>query len=388
VAVTLQAEGATLVATVNPVSPVIPTHQADDIIVVCAVIWVPVTSGDAAQIPTPTNYTLLGAQVGQPAGTRDGWSAVFWRRVTGGGTTVTVERGAGWDTGTDTCFGARAYVIRGCITTGNPFDASAESGPHTAANQAFPAVTVSGADRLVIQFGNSMDNQTFAMTSTGWTTGTGDSDPGGTDCNFQTARKTTSSNTTADTATVSAPAQGAYAFHGVSFAPQPTNQTLTAGAPVVTLSAPAATRIAQTTLAAGAPVLNFSAPAASFGGGAQTLQAGAPVLTFSAPAAIRIASAILAAGAALLNFSAPSATLVPGGTILSASAPVLTFSAPTASVYAGGDETPEAPESYWLGDDEDKGDMSDFETGYNRLTGGTSLRATLSYYFNQDDMDG
>jgi hypothetical protein len=218
---TLQAEGATATGvTTGAPSVTIPTHQADDIIIVAAIFWGPNTAGDAAQIPTPANYTLLGTQVGQPAGTRDGWTALFWRRVTGAGTTVTLTRGASWDTGTDTCFNARAYVIRGCIATGNPFEFSANSGPHTAANQAFAAQTVSGSERLVVQFGNSMDNAAFAMTSTGWTTGTEDDDAGGTDSAFQTARKdNVSSSTAADTSTVAAPAQGAYAFHGVVFLP-------------------------------------------------------------------------------------------------------------------------------------------------------------------------
>lgn len=245
----LQAQGATNANTTGSNSPTIPTHQANDIIIVAAVFWGPNTAGDAEQIPTPTNYTLLGSQVGQPAAAnRDGWSALFWRRVSGAGTTVTVTRGASWDTGSDTCFGARAYVIRGCRTTGNPFEDGLNSGPHTAANQAFPVVTVSGSYRLVVQFGNSMDNQTFAMTSSGWTTGTEDNDPAGTDCSFQTARKDSiSASTTGDTATVSAPAQGAYAFHGVSFVPPAI--TLNADAVVVGVSARGASLVKKAALA-------------------------------------------------------------------------------------------------------------------------------------------
>ena len=216
-----QAQGATVAATTGAPSITIPTHQANDIIIVAASYWGPATAGDAAQIPTPTNYTLLGVQVGQPAAAdRDGWVAWFWRRVTAGGTTVTLTTGASWDSGTDTCYGARAYVIRGCITTGDPWDAQASAGPRTTANQAVAAVTVSAAERMVVQFGNSMDNAAFAMTSTRWTLGTEDDDAAGTDCAFQTARKdNVSSSTTADAMTVAAPAQGAYGFMGVSFKP-------------------------------------------------------------------------------------------------------------------------------------------------------------------------
>jgi hypothetical protein len=217
---TLEAEGATLLVTSGTLSPTIPTHQANDILVLTVECWLPATAGDAAQIPTPSSWTLAGTQIGQPGGTRDGWLAVFWLRASGAGTTVTLTRGASWDDGTDGSYSARAYVIRGCTTTGDPFDAVGQSGPHTAADQAFPAVTVSGSARTVIQFGCSMDNAAFAMTSTGWTTGTEDDDAGGTDSAFQTARKdNVSSSTSADASTVSAPAQGAYGFYGISFKP-------------------------------------------------------------------------------------------------------------------------------------------------------------------------
>lgn len=221
VAPVLQAQGATLANTTGTLSPVIPTHQADDILILTVVYWGPNTALDAAQVPTPSGWTLVGTQIGQPAAAdRDGWAATFWLRATGSGTTVTVSRGTLWDDGTDTNFGARVYVVRGCDPIGDPWDAQAQSGPHTTANQAFPAVTVSGSERMVVQFGRSMDNAAFAMTSSGWTTGTEDNDPAGTDCAFQTARKDNiASSTAADTATCSAPAQGAYSFSGISFKP-------------------------------------------------------------------------------------------------------------------------------------------------------------------------
>ena len=219
---TLQAEGATATGVTTGVPSItIPTHQADDILLVCSIFWGPNTANDAAQIPTPSGWTLLGTQTGQPAAAdRDGWLACFWRRATGAGHTVTMARGASWDTGNDTCFNGRAYVIRGCRTVGDPWDDETSSGPHTAANQAFPAVTVSGAERTVIIFGLSTDNAAFAMTSSGWTDGTEDDDTGGTDSAFQTVRKSNvSASTSADTSTVAAPTQGAYAFMGVSFKP-------------------------------------------------------------------------------------------------------------------------------------------------------------------------
>lgn len=227
----LQAEGATVAVTTGAPSVVIPTHQADDIIIISAVFWGPATSGDAAQIPTPTGsitYALIGSQTGQPAAAnRDGWSALFWGRADSAGETVTLTAGASWDTGTDTCYGARAYVIRGCVTTGNPFEFQAAAGPYTTANQAFAALTVSGSERLAVHFGISMDNAAFAMTSSGWTDGTEDDDSTGTDCAFQTVRKSNiNTNTAADASTVAAPQQAAYFFYGVVFRP-PLIATLT-----------------------------------------------------------------------------------------------------------------------------------------------------------------
>jgi hypothetical protein len=219
----LQAQGATATGVTTGVPSIaIPTHQADDILVVTAIIWAPnTTTPDAAQIPTPSGWTLLSTQIPQPAASpRNGWLACFWKRATGAGTTVTLTRGTGWDTGNDTCFNGRAYVIRGCIATGDPWDAVAMSIARTIANQACAAVTVSGAERMVVQFGCSTDNAAFAMTSAGWTIGTEDDDAGGTDSAFQTARKdNVSASTTADAMTCAAPAQGFYGFFGVSFKP-------------------------------------------------------------------------------------------------------------------------------------------------------------------------
>ncbi len=268
----LQAEGSIGSGVTTGVPTItIPAHQANDILVVSAMIWAPnTTTPDAAQIPTPAGgWALIGSQIGQPAGSpRDGWIAHFWIRASGSGTTVTLTRGSGWDTGTDTCFNGRAYVIRGCRTSGDPWDATANSGPHTAANQAFPAVTVSGQERTVIIFGGCMDNTAFAMTSSGWTTGTEGSDTGGTDSAFQTALKSNvSASTSADTATVTAPgnAGSAYGFTGVSFKPQSLTPAVPVGLLKFTGIAPTGSKavtppIALTKLLGVAPVVKHEAP--------------------------------------------------------------------------------------------------------------------------------
>jgi hypothetical protein len=198
----------------------IPAHIANDILIVVAMAWAPTPAAAMNQIPTPSGWALVGTQAKLPtaAATADGWVGVFWRRATGAGTTVTLTRDAGWDTGNDTCYNARAYVIGGCITTGDPWDATATAGGYTAANQAFPAVTVSGAERTVVIFGAASDNLAFSMAATGWTIGTEANDAGGTDSAFQTAwQENVSSSTAASTSTVTAPAAGGYGFIGVSF---------------------------------------------------------------------------------------------------------------------------------------------------------------------------
>jgi len=223
---TLQAAGATIANTTGTLTVVLPAHQTDDILILCLSIWAPNSTLPIADIPTPTGWTLIETLTN---GLESGWIAVFWIRATVAGVTNPIcLRGALWDTGTDTNFGGRAYVIRGCIVSGDPWDAEIFVGPYTSANQPFAAITVSGSERLVIHFGLITDNLSFSMASSGWTTGTEDNDPAGTDCSFQTARKdNVSSSTSADTATVTAPGQGFYGFLGASFKPPPVVQNIT-----------------------------------------------------------------------------------------------------------------------------------------------------------------
>src|SRR6188768_2164160 len=85
-------------------SPAIPTHQTDDILVVRAVYYGPNTAGDALDIPTPSTWTLAHSQ-GGGSDVRHAW---FWKRATGAGTTVSLTRGVSWDTGNDTIYAARS----------------------------------------------------------------------------------------------------------------------------------------------------------------------------------------------------------------------------------------------------------------------------------------
>jgi hypothetical protein len=116
------------------------------------------------------------------------------------------------------------------------------------------------------------------------------------------------------------------------------DQTLTAGTPTMTTTAPAATMTATRTLVAGTPTVTFSAPTATLveGGGGQTLAAGTPVITLTAPTATLHAQATLAAGTPTVTLSAPAATLAPGLAIVQAGTPTITFSAPAAALIADG----------------------------------------------------
>lgn len=135
--------GALAANTSGTLSPSIPTHQTDDILWARIAYWGPNTPGAALDIPTPTNWTMIGSQ----GGGDDARHGVFWRRAPSAGTTVTFSRGVSWDTGTDTKYFGRVAVIRNCPTSGNPYDSTTTQGTETAANAVWLAITAA-ADRL------------------------------------------------------------------------------------------------------------------------------------------------------------------------------------------------------------------------------------------------
>ena len=220
---TLQAEGALNVVTSASNTPTVPTHQADDILLLAVGYWAPNTTLTTALINTPTGWTRMtaGSAILGLGDELDADSELDWLRASGPGTTVTVTT-TDVDTGNDTAFGARVYVIRGCETNGNPFDDAQVSSTtmYTTANQAVPALTVSGPERLAIHFLIKTDDFVTAPTVPGWTAGAQVESTTGTDHSQGSFRKdNVSSNTSADSSTVEAPAAGGYAFFGVSFKP-------------------------------------------------------------------------------------------------------------------------------------------------------------------------
>lgn len=236
---TLSAEGALNVVTTGNNTPTVPAHAANDILICTVGAWM--SSGSFAfSSSTATGWNPLfgtgsldiggGGSVRSSSGVNYG----FWLRATGSSHTITVARpttdiGGAWGTGNTTAFGARVYVVSGCITTGTPWDdiqKTADPGL-TAANGAVPAVTVSGSDRTVIQFLVRQDDYVTAPTLTGWTAGTQVESTTGADMSMASFRKeNVSASTSADTSTNEAPvAPGMYSFFGISFIPAAAAET-------------------------------------------------------------------------------------------------------------------------------------------------------------------
>jgi hypothetical protein len=234
---TLQAQGNVAANTSGDLTITLPTYAANDIVVITTVGFVPNTATGANTQSLASPWTKNSPNVTViTGGLIDEEHACWWARATSNsslGSTVTITRPANWDTGTDTCWGGRAYVIRGCVTTGNPFDDFASTALSTAANPVLPAFTVAGGNRLAIVFMTKADNTTNPTAATGYTVGTNATSTAGTDCSFQTYRQTTSANLGTVTPTGgSAPAanNGNSCYFEFAFIPAPV--TATASAPL------------------------------------------------------------------------------------------------------------------------------------------------------------
>lgn len=148
-----QASGALLGAlTTADVTPAWPAHAADDI-GICVTANRVITNTCA----TPANWTLLFGPVDETA-----WrSYVFWKRAASGGETNPL---CDW-TATSADKYAQVHTIRGAITTGDPFAASAWT--DGAADPAVcTGVTTTAAGQLVIAMGLAADNLANAATTT------------------------------------------------------------------------------------------------------------------------------------------------------------------------------------------------------------------------------
>jgi cellulose synthase/poly-beta-1,6-N-acetylglucosamine synthase-like glycosyltransferase/transposase-like protein len=171
------------------VTPTMPSHLADDILIVSAQN----TGGD-----TPVTSTTGWQTIATVTGTSDArW---FWKRATGAGTagpTITTS---------NTDLFAIGYVIRGAITTGTPFEATKTAGDNTTASTTptTSSLTTLGGNRLVITFVNHDDDTTFSSGNppSGWTADSNVTSASGTQVGFNVISKTQASAGVVSQATV------------------------------------------------------------------------------------------------------------------------------------------------------------------------------------------
>lgn len=233
---TLQAQGA-INATINGnVTVTLPAYQANDIIVITSQFWGPNSSGfifGYADMPFPYSSFQFLVDPEFPD-TGDFIEAVpfdeiyqtWWARATSTtslGTTATITRNPNWDTGADTCFSGRAYVIRGCDPNGTPVDyVPTWSAVSSAANPQLPAVKVAGKERLIVHFMVKSDNTATPTAATGYTVGTAATTTTGTDAAHQTYRRTADADVTAVTptgGTANAANNGNSGYFSIAFRP-------------------------------------------------------------------------------------------------------------------------------------------------------------------------
>ena len=218
----LQAEGALAIATTaTTVTPVIPAHALNDILICASGNWAPATAGALAKHTISSGWTELASLQIPASGDADGWIVWWWKRAASGSETNPTLTRTG-DTGTDTNFTGRIYVIRGVITSDPAWDEVDPTTLYPTANQPVDALTVSGTERLAIHFLVKTDDFVTAPTvgAGAWTAGTQLETTTGTDHSQGSFRKdNVSANTGADASTVEATAAGGYAFLGISFKP-------------------------------------------------------------------------------------------------------------------------------------------------------------------------
>jgi len=147
-----QASGTLLGAlTTADVTPVIPTHAADDILICITANRVLTNT-----CSTPSGWTLLHGPIDVT-----GWRTyVFWLRAASGAETNPL---CDW-TATSADKYAQIHTIRGAITSGSPFAASILSADLTD-TIASTGVTSSEANQLVAVVGVGSDNASASMVS-------------------------------------------------------------------------------------------------------------------------------------------------------------------------------------------------------------------------------
>jgi len=135
---------------------------ADDVAILCFY------SNVSRTLTVPSGWTALGTGVANATFSRF-WA---WRRLDGSETALSVAFTGGTASTTNVC-GARIYVYRGCVTSGDPYEDPTLSSLTTSQTPAASTIDTTGVDRLVVCL-LGIDNDAEAadwstMPATGWT---------------------------------------------------------------------------------------------------------------------------------------------------------------------------------------------------------------------------
>lgn len=150
-----QASGTLLGAlTTADVTPVIPTHAADDILI-CITANRVITN----TCSTPSGWTAVG---GGPVDTTAWRTYAFWKRAAGSSETNPL---CDW-TATSADKYAQVHTIRGAITTGTPFDIAVIRGNDTDPNVLVSPSNGTTSGLLVIAAALGSDNASASVTVT------------------------------------------------------------------------------------------------------------------------------------------------------------------------------------------------------------------------------
>ena len=177
-------KGTASAGTATSVTPSYPASpQANDIIFILAISHQPNGIG---VIDLPSGFTEAAQGTYQNSSLVDqGRAALFWKRAIGGESgTVTISRTG--DTGlTDTCFFAQMYLVRGAVTSGDPWDdITARYGPGNA-TVTWDAVTVSGSERTLLAPVAQADNASTVDPPSGYSGLATDTTATGTDAELR-----------------------------------------------------------------------------------------------------------------------------------------------------------------------------------------------------------
>lgn len=138
----------------------LPTHAADDILVVTALC------NQASTLSIDVGYTaftLAGGDV-NPLSDAALSTAIWWKRATSGSETNPTVTSSTAASASNVILG-KPYTVSGCDTSGDPYDvahANPAGAQTTSTAPASGSITTSGSDRLLVHFALIDDNNTMS----------------------------------------------------------------------------------------------------------------------------------------------------------------------------------------------------------------------------------